>query len=203
MTQADLAEELGRRVDTALSRKRAAHSRGVAGLSASLCERHGLDPLSGTIAGLAHDLCKELPDEEQRSLFDAWLASGDETAGLMVRGDGNYFSSQILHGPAAATLLCRDYGVNDRDILEAVAWHTVGRADMGTLAVIIYCADKMEPGRKHVDAEFRSRCMDLRPGEMLLAVVADSIGYLERNGWEIAPTTMILYNSLRNPETRP
>ena len=203
MTRAELAEELGRRVDTGLSRKRAAHSRGVASLSAELCLRHGLDPLSGTIAGLAHDLCKELPPEEQQALFDAWLGSGDGTARLMVRGDGNYFSSQILHGPAAATLLCRDYGLVDGDILEAVAWHTVGRADMGALAVFVYCADKMDPGRKHVDAEFRARCMELPPREMLLAVVADSIGYLERNGWEIAPTTMILYNSLRNPDTRP
>jgi len=202
MTRADLAEELGRRVDTALSKKRAAHSRGVAELSAELCQHNGLDPLSGKIAGLAHDLCKELPTEEQRSLFDAWLVSGDETARLMVRGDGNYFSSQILHGPAAATLLFRDYGITDMDILEAVAWHTVGRADMGVLAVIVYCADKMEPGRKHVDADFRARCLELPPREMLFAVVADSIGYLERNGWEIAPTTMILYNSLRNPDTR-
>jgi len=203
MTRAELAEELGRRVEAGLSKKRAAHTRGVAALSAELCACHGLDPLSGTIAGLAHDLCKELPEGEQGSLFDAWLSSGDGTAGLMVRGDGNYFSSQILHGPAAATLLSRDYGMTDQDILEAVAWHTVGRADMGVLAVMIYCADKMEPGRKHVDAAFRARCMELPPREMLLAVVADSIGYLERNGWEIAPTTMILYNSLRNPETRP
>lgn len=202
MTRADLAEELGRRVDTALSKKRAAHSRGVAELSAELCRRHGLDPLSGTIAGLAHDLCKELPPAEQHALFDAWLGSGDETTRLMVRGDGNYFSSQILHGPAAATLLSREYGVRESDILEAVAWHTVGRADMDALAVIVYCADKIDPGRKHVDAGFRARCMELPPGEMLLAVVADSIGYLERNGWEIAPTTMILYNSLRNPDTR-
>ena len=203
MTRADLSEELGRRVDTALSKKRAAHSRGVAGLSEALCARHGLDPLSGTIAGLAHDLCKELPAEEQRSLFDAWLESGDETARLMVRGDGDYFSGQILHGPAVATLLSREYGVRDGDILEAVAWHTVGRPDMGLLAVIVYCADKMEPGRKHVDADFRERCMELPPREMLLEVVADSIRYLGLNGWEIAPTTMILYNSLRNPDTRP
>lgn len=203
MTQADLAGELGRRIEAGLSAKRAAHSRGVAELSAALCVRHGLDPLSGTIAGLAHDLCKELLPDEQRALFDAWLESGDATARLMVRGDGSYFSTQILHGPAAATLLSRDYGVTDGAILEAVAWHTVGRADMGTLAVILYCADKMEPGRKHVDADFRARCMELPPREMLLEVVADGIGYLERNGREIAPTTTILYNSLRNPDTRP
>lgn len=202
MTRPELAEELGRRVDADLSKKRAAHSRGVALLSSSLCERQGLDPLSGTIAGLAHDLCKELPPEEQRALFDAWLASGDETARLMVRGDGNYFSSQILHGPAAAVLLRRDYGLEDGDILEAVAWHTVGRADMGVLAVITYCADKMEPGRKHVDEAFRKRCVELPPREMLLAVVGDSLGYLERNGWEIAPTTVNLYNSLRSPEMK-
>ena len=202
MTRTELACELGRRVDTDLSGKRAAHSRGVAALAAELCRRNGLDPLQGTIAGLAHDLCKELPPGEQHALFDAWLGSGDGTARLMVRGDGDYFSSQILHGPAAATLLSRDYGVGDGDILEAVAWHTVGRADMGVLAVILYCADKIEPGRKHVDAEFRTRCMELPPAGMLLAVVADSIGYLERNGREIAPTTRILYNSLRNPDTR-
>lgn len=202
MAPPDLVKELAGRVDSSLSPRRAAHSRGVADLAEQLCGLHGLDPRAGRVAGLAHDLCKELPQGEQQLLFDAWLEE-DALAPLWVDAHGSgYFSEQVLHGPAAAIVLRREYGVMDEAVLESVAWHTVGRAGMSTLAVLVYCADKMEPGRKHVDASFRERCLSLEPADMFLAIVEDSIGYLARKGWAIAPATMSLYNSLRNPEAR-
>jgi nicotinate-nucleotide adenylyltransferase len=211
----ELSAEIDSRLSRELSEKRAAHSRGVAEFAAELCARHGIDPERGRLAGLAHDLCKELPAEEQRRRFGSWLAArgrpGDwalspaaGSPGLAGPGAGEgRFPDEVLHGPAAALLLERDYGLDEADILEAVAWHTLGRADMGPLAVFVYCADKVEPGRKHVDASFRELCLGLEPRDMLAAVVGQTVEWLGRKGREIAPATLFLYNALRNPDKAP
>jgi nicotinate-nucleotide adenylyltransferase len=197
-----LCPTLDARVERELSSSRAAHSRGVALLAAELCGRQGLDPEKGRAAGLAHDLCKELDLEMQRRLA---LRFGEARPGVgeWRTPDGDPLSDEILHGPAAAWLLFDEYGVEDADLLDAVALHTVGSPDMGLLAIILYCADKIEPGRKHVDAAFRQRCLKMEPKAMLLAVVDDCIGWLEKKGRVVAPSTRILYNALRNPVNKP
>jgi predicted HD superfamily hydrolase involved in NAD metabolism len=184
----ELAEALEPRLDSTLSATRAKHSRGVAQLAAELCDRNGLDPLGGTVAGLSHDLCKELPLEEQRELASKSPYFGGR-AGLL--------GPELLHGPAAAFLLVRDFGLAELDILEAVAYHTVGKPDMGTLDIIVYCADKIEPGRAHVDDAFRQRCLALPPSNMLLAVMENTMSWLNSKGRVVAPETLLLYNSLR------
>ena len=40
-----------------------------------------------------------------------------------------------------------DFGVVDEDILTAIKFHATGNENMGTLAKIIYAADKIEPTR--------------------------------------------------------
>jgi nicotinate-nucleotide adenylyltransferase len=202
MSIAELSRLLDARLDATLSEKRAAHSRGVAALAAELCRRQGIEPERGRVAGLAHDLCKELPLARQRLLFDAYASA---RPGFRVWTDGaggEALSDEILHGPAAAGLLLSDYSLADEAILEAVAFHTVGRVEMGPLAVLVYCADKIEPGRKHVDEAFRQACLAMEPREMLHAVVADCLSWLRSKGRVVAPATLLLYNALLEPEAR-
>lgn len=190
----ELAAELDSRLDAELSDSRARHSRGVAGLAAELCGRNGIDPERGRVAGLAHDLCKELPREEQRLLA---------SKSPYFEGRAGALGDELLHGPAAAFLLARDYRLAERDILEAVAYHTVGRPGMGGLDIIVYCADKIEPGRAHVDDAFRQRCLALPPSSMLLAVMENTMAWLDSKGRAVAPETLLLYNSLRKSVPTP
>ncbi|HOX47563.1 MAG TPA: bis(5'-nucleosyl)-tetraphosphatase (symmetrical) YqeK [Spirochaetales bacterium] len=188
MEPARLAALLEERLDAELSPARAAHSRGVAALAASLCARAGLDPERGRAAGLAHDLCKELSPERQAALAAA--------SGYAL--ESGFLSEKILHGPAAAELLREDYGVEDAELLASVAWHTLGRAGMGLLETFVYCADKIEPGRRDVDPAFRARALSLPPEEMLAAVVENTMAYLSSRGRAVAPETLNLYNTLRD-----
>ena len=171
-----------------LSAKRFEHSRGCSAFSAEACARAGIDPRKGRAAGWAHDLAKELPRKLQKDL----------ARDCPVPVPGSVFKNPALyHGPAAAALLDREYGVRDRDILEAVALHTVGRPDMGFLAKIVWAADKLEPGRRHVDQEFREHCKNLDPDSLLLEALKATIVWLELKGREVAPETLDLYNALR------
>ena len=41
----------------------------------------------------------------------------------------------------------RDFGITDTDLLNAVAYHTTGRAGMSLLEKIVFLADAIEPNR--------------------------------------------------------
>ncbi len=198
MDCAELCPLLEGRLEELLSSARAAHSRRVAELAASLCAREGLDPWRGRAAGLAHDLCKELPRKAQRELAASYP---DFLPGLLLTSA--LMGDKVIHGPAAAALIARDYALEDAELLEALALHTVGRPGMGRLSTILYCADKLEPGREGKPGEDREAILRLPLDGMLLAVVGSALSWLRSQGKVVAPETLILYSSLlREAEPR-
>jgi nicotinate-nucleotide adenylyltransferase len=159
------------------------HSRGVALLAAGLCDRFGLDPEAGYLAGIAHDLCKEYPAEKMRELA---LADGRGLSELETA------KPSLLHARAAAVLLRERYGIVDNAILDAVRLHISGEIGMGTLAKIVYVADKIETSRTWVDPALRelARTADLEAlfGETLRRTAA----YLRSKDRVIAEGTLQL-----------
>jgi predicted HD superfamily hydrolase involved in NAD metabolism len=194
MDYVDLSRKLEARMGELLSEERAAHSRRVAVLAAELCGREGIDPERGRAAGLAHDLCKEMPKKAQRELA-AYYPEADKSSALMA--------DKVVHGPAAAALLAREYAVADEELLEAVALHTVGKPGMSAFATILYCSDKLEPGRKRLDPGYNARCLSLSLDDMLLAVVEGVVLWMRSEGRDVAPETLILYSSLQRKARKP
>ncbi len=47
-----------------------------------------------------------------------------------------------------AHLLEKELGIKNREILEAVRYHTTGKPNLGKLGLIIYIADLIEPNRR-------------------------------------------------------
>jgi len=178
---------------SSLDGKRFQHSVGTAEMAASICRRYHLDEHKGYLAGLAHDLCKRMPMERQLTLaraFDGPLP------------DLVFETPKFLHGPAAAVFLKLEGISSDAGILEAVAYHTVGRADMGPLALAVYIADKIEPGRREWAHAIREKLekgkFDGKGGLQMLAVatIEDMHDYIVSSGRAVAATTLVLYNSL-------
>jgi 2-amino-4-hydroxy-6-hydroxymethyldihydropteridine diphosphokinase len=106
----------------------------------------------------------------------------------------------MLHGPAAAERLRRD-GVQDEEVLAAVASHTTGGAGLPTLAKALYAADYLEPGRDYA-AELHGRLRSRMPDD-LVAVVRDVAGERMMRALEsrrpIHPDTLALWNELAAP----
>ena len=132
----------------ALTSARFLHSRNTALLAQDFCLRFGLDPAAGYLAGIAHDLCKQLDVKQMLKLAraDGFPISALEKSRL-----------NLLHGRAAAVLLKERYCIHNKDILEAVACHTSGSENMGPLAKVIYIADKIEVSR-NIDPALRKMC---------------------------------------------
>ena len=136
-------ENLARRM---LDTSRFMHSRHTAVFASDLCVRCGIDPSAGYLAGIVHDLCKSFKPDEMRKLAQS---DGFEITKLEQE------KPFLLHGRAAAVFLKTCYNINDESILEAVRWHVGGGSNTGTLAKIIYIADKIEVSRYWVEPGIR------------------------------------------------
>jgi len=170
----------------ALSSERFLHSRNTALLAQELCRRFGIDPLAGYLAGIAHDLAKQLDVKEMIRL--AKSDGGDITE--IEKGKLN-----LLHGRAAAVLLRENFCINNKDVLEAVAVHTLGSENMGPLAKVIYIADKTEFSR-NIDSALRKMCYDAELDAILFAVLSKTVVKLKSKKQELSEGTLRLYNRL-------
>ena len=71
---------------------------------------------------------------------------------MAKRYSGNLFTEKkIIHSSAGATFVKEDLGIEDKEILDAICYHTTGRGDMSVLEKIVYLADKIEPSRNYTD----------------------------------------------------
>jgi nicotinate-nucleotide adenylyltransferase len=140
-------EEEARRT---LSLSRFLHSRQVAVMCSDLCGIFGLDPGAGYLAGLVHDIGKQLEEGELIRLAET---DGQPLSPLEQK------KPALLHGRAGAVLLEQRYGLRDPAILDAVRYHTTGSVLMGPLAKLLYVADKIEASRERVEPALR----DFRP----------------------------------------
>jgi len=121
-----------------LGGKRLLHTLNVGYLSAHLADVFGCDKDKALIAGALHDCAKELPQEKQIELAKKY--SGDL-----------FTEKKLLHSPAGATFAKEEFGIEDKEILDAICYHTTGRGDMSLLEKIVYLADKIEPSRNYTD----------------------------------------------------
>lgn len=188
------SEKVNRYILGTLTPPRYAHSIRVAVLARNLCTRFGFDPLTGYLAGIAHDMCKSAQDQTLLT-----LAGGDSLPISTIERD----KPSLLHGRAAAVLLGTEYGVTDASILEAVRHHTFGKPNLDSLGKIVFVADKIEPGRTGVNSDLRKKILGSDLGEMTVLVLEKHISYLEERGKIVAESTYSMMENLKRRKNKP
>lgn len=154
-----------------LSEKRWKHTENVVNEAVKLCEIYGGDVERCKIAALFHDAVKERPMEELNELVTKF--------GL----EEKYLNAPNLsHGKIAAALLKCEWGITDDDILNAVSYHTTGRAGMSKTEKIVFIADAIEPARVYngVDKLRKATYENLDKGCYLS--LTDTIKHLKEKG---------------------
>ena len=106
-----------------------AHCQAVAAQARVLAVRFGV-----SVAAIGHDLAAVVPLEE--------AAAFAESLGL-VPDPIERAAPVLLHGPIAAAVLGETLGIVDREILDAVRYHTTGRPGAGSLERLVFVADKI------------------------------------------------------------
>jgi len=188
----DCTMETIMRIETAarlsLSTTRFLHSRNTALLASDLCRRFGLDPMAGYLAGIAHDIAKELDGKQMRELV--------KNDGLPIT-DIEKEKPNFLHGRAAAVLLREHFDIHNKEVIDAVAFHTAGVKNMGPLCKIVYIADKTEPSRNNVDPEIRKMCYERDLDTVLFAVLKKTVVKLESKKVDLSEGTLWMLEKMK------
>lgn len=126
-----------------LSKKRFQHSLNVAEEAGKLAEKFGYpDTEKAYLAGLLHDICKEIPKDEQLEMV--------KKSKLAV-SDVELCTPPLFHAVAGAWYAENVLNIRDDELLGAIRYHTVGRAGMSMLEEIIYLADLISADRNYKD----------------------------------------------------
>ena len=112
------------------------------------------------IASMYHDVAKEFNETTILSMvknYDKKL----------------YPTVHTLHGICSAMYIKDNFYINDEEILDAIRNHVIPPMECSTLSMILYCADKLEPGRTVNDVKNRRKKLsivkkDLKKGFKLL-----------------------------------
>mgnify|MGYP001050668908 FL=1 len=178
--------ELRRIMEQELSSKRYLHTLGVSYTAACLAMAHGADMESAMTAGLLHDCAKPLKGEEQIALCEKYQLDISDVERLNP--------SALLHAKVGAYLAQSRYGVTVPDILNAIKYHTTGRPKMSKLEKILYIADYIEPGRKHVADLEQIRQVAYQDLDATMArILENTLAYLKPTDGQIAPMTEETY----------
>jgi predicted HD superfamily hydrolase involved in NAD metabolism len=117
---------------------RVQHTLGVEQMSTDLAHRHDLDAEKAELAGLMHDLAKYFAPEK---LLKMAKHKGIEIDPVLEA------NPHLLHADVSAIVAQEQFGVEDEEILSAIANHTLGRPQMSDLSCVIFVADALEPNR--------------------------------------------------------
>lgn len=109
-------------------------------MSVILAERFGLDVERCLLAALLHDLAKPYPKDLQKQMLS--------DCRMFAPSEEDMSFPSVWHGLVAAQEAVTTYGVEDREVLEAVAYHSTGRRGIGPIGLAIYVADFTEPSRR-------------------------------------------------------
>lgn len=161
------------------------HSVNVAARAVYLADLFGENCKKAEIAGLLHDICKNMSQEEQLH----WVKKS-----AIILDKSFWDQPQLWHGFAAAEYIQERLNITDPDIIEAVRWHTVGKANMSTFEKIIFLADLTSAERNYPGVDEVRDTVDASLDEGMKTSLLFTVGKLVENHQPICRDTWLAYN---------
>ena len=168
-----------------LSKKRYNHSLNVADAAVELAKLYGEDADKALVAGLLHDVAKELSGEKQREYVIKSYLNVDAV---------EKESHALFHAIAGAELARLVFGIEDMDIILAIRYHTVAAGDMSRLAAVVYLADLISADRDYKDVKRMRKLAVSGLERAMLEALKFSITDSVAKGNTIPLSTLAAYN---------
>lgn len=153
-----------------LKNSRLIHTMNVVSLAKVMAVRFGADVNKAEIAALLHDMAKY-----------------ENRPGVNMN---------FAHSKIGAEMAREIFGIEDEDILNAIANHTTGRAGMSVLEKIIFLADAIEPGRRYPGVEEIRAVAETDLDRACILSMQRTIDYVNEKGWYLHPDTIEAKNDL-------
>ena len=184
----ELIERIKNDLKENLTEYRYIHSLGVMEMAEELATIYNVDVESTRLAGLLHDIAKEMTEEESLKYVAENSIAIDDIEKINV---------SILHGKIGADIAKKKYGVNEQ-IQKAIQYHTETNPNMDTLAKIIYVSDKIEKNRKSekFDLEYERNLAKEDIDAAVLFIIDASIKKVIKKGKLLHPTIVETRNKI-------
>lgn len=175
-------------VKSHLKLSRYEHTIRVADTAIALAEHYGQSVDEIELAAIFHDYAKYRDLDEMKR----WIETSTLPKDLLE------YHTELWHGPVGALLVEREVGITDRTVLQAIHWHTTGKANMNTMEKIIFVADYIEPGRNFPGVEAVREQAQQNLDYALFLALKNTIQHLIAHNQKIYPDTIHAYNYLNS-----
>ena len=131
-----------------MSKKRFDHTCSVAKLARKFANCNGVDGTKAYIAGMLHDIAKEMDRDEEMHLMKEYYPQ------FVLK------PRPIYHQWLSTYLAKKDFYIEDEAILQAITNHTTASMEMSKLDMCVYCADKLDPLRGYDSSKQIALCKE-------------------------------------------
>ncbi|MGI2292760.1 bis(5'-nucleosyl)-tetraphosphatase (symmetrical) YqeK [Paenibacillus sp. GXUN7292] len=170
-----------------MPQRRWLHTEGVMQTAIELARRFGGDPEKAELAAIVHDTAKYWAVDRMERMIR------ENNLDIQVL----QYEKELWHAPVGAWVAEHVYGITDSEVLNAVRYHTSGRAGMSLLEKIVWVADYIEPGRSFPGVEQVRAISETDLDGALLSGLMRTIDFLKEKGKQIYPLTLEARDSLQ------
>lgn len=168
-----------------LSDYRYHHSVCVAKEAVRYAKRYGADEKKAEIAGLLHDITKEMPPEEQLELIKKCKYEMSEV---------QQNAPKLWHSVSGSLYVQEYLDIEDEDIINAIRYHTTGRKNMSLLEKIVFLADFTSEERDYEDVDVIREKAESSMREGIIYGLQFTIRKLAKKGLPISEDSVDAYN---------
>lgn len=174
-------------IKSRMSDYRYTHSVNVSKEAVRLAKKYGADTEKTAVAGILHDITKETPKEEQLQIM---------TDGGIILDNVQEKSTKLWHGISGSVYIRDILKITDEDILNAVRYHTTGRAGMSLLEKIIFIADFTSAERDYNGVKTMRKKADKALENAMLYGLQFTLKDLSKRAMIIHPDALACYNEI-------
>ncbi len=180
-------QELHRISKLLLSDKRFLHVKSCVDFAVQLAKIYRVDEDRVAIAGFAHDIFRDIKTDVLLKMAAAYKIRITKLERL---------NPILLHGKVAAEFVKRRFNLNDREILQAIAYHTSGKKNLSDIGKIVFLSDSLEENRIYDNVDWLRQVAKQDLDQALFLVTQNKILYAIKKGLFILPETVSMWNWL-------
>ncbi|WLR49913.1 bis(5'-nucleosyl)-tetraphosphatase (symmetrical) YqeK [Bacillus tianshenii] len=169
-----------------LTEHRYQHTLGVVETAIQLAKKYSADEKKAELAAIFHDYAKFRHKDEMKRI----VQEQNMPQNLLEHG------AELLHAPVGEFLVRTEVGIEDREVLQAIRYHTTGHPHMTTLDKVVFLADYIEPGRQFPGVEEVRELAKESLDAAVLKALHNTMHFLLKKQQMIYPDTFETYNSL-------
>lgn len=183
-------DELLKIVQKQMPERRWQHTLGVIESAVKLATQYGADVDKARRAAILHDVAKYWPNEKLETIIRSQHLPHE----LLVH------DPKLWHAPVGAWYAEHELNITDREVLDAIRYHTSGREGMTLLDKVVCLADYIEPGRVFPAVDTIRALAKHNLNQALIASFNSTLSFLIQQGETIYPLTVLTRNDLIRQE---